>query len=83
MYRFVYGKLYRILSKFITLKSRKQLILSICIVANRVTDEFEINDEMQKRAGLVASRAVAILHKWDKKKAKHAASYLYPSLLSR
>lgn len=54
-----------------------------CIVANRVTDEFEINDDMQKRAGLVASRAVAILHEWDKKKARHAASYLYPSLLSR
>ncbi|MEK7544347.1 MAG: uridine phosphorylase [Patescibacteria group bacterium] len=54
-----------------------------CVVANRVTDEFEINDEMQKRAGLVASRAVAILHEWDKKKTKHAASYLYPSLLSR
>lgn len=54
-----------------------------CIVANRVTDEFEINDEMQKRAGLVASRAVAILHEWDKKKIRHSKSYLYPSLLSR
>jgi len=31
------------------------------IVANRVTDEFEINDEMQKKVGIVASRAVAIL----------------------
>ena len=54
-----------------------------CIVANRVTDEFEINDEMQKKAGLVASRAVSILHEWDKKKAKHSAAYLYPALLSR
>jgi len=53
-----------------------------CIVANRVTDEFEINDEMQKRAGLVASRAVAILHEWDKKKLKKSKQYLYPSLLS-
>lgn len=34
---------------------------SCCIVANRVTDEFAIDDEMQKRAGLVASRAVAKL----------------------
>jgi len=34
----------------------------ICgIVANRVTNEFDINDEVQKRVGLVASRAVAIL----------------------
>lgn len=34
----------------------------ICgIVANRVTDEFTINDEVQKRVGLVASRALVIL----------------------
>ena len=32
-----------------------------CIVANRVTNEFEINDDFQKRAGLVASRALVIL----------------------
>lgn len=32
------------------------------IVANRVTNEFAITDEVQKKAGLVASRAVAILH---------------------
>lgn len=54
-----------------------------CIVANRLTDEFEINDEMQKRAGLVASRAVAILHEWDKKKMKQSKLHLYPSLLFR
>lgn len=54
-----------------------------CIVANRVTDEFHIDDAMQKRSGLVASRAVAILHEWDKKKVRHSKSYLYPSLLSR
>lgn len=53
-----------------------------CIVANRVTDEFEINDEMQKRAGLVASRAVAILSLWDHAKTKAKKSHLYPSLLS-
>ena len=35
---------------------------AVCgIFANRVTDEFDINDEVQKKAGLVASRAVAIL----------------------
>lgn len=34
-----------------------------CIIANRVTNEFEINDQWQKRAGLVASHAVAILGK--------------------
>lgn len=46
---------------------------AVCvIVANRVTNEFAIDDAMQKRAGLVASRAVAILSKWDKaKEAKH------------
>ncbi len=56
---------------------------AVCvIIANRVTDEFAITDEMQKRAGLVASRAVAILHEWDKKKAKRSKRYLFPSLLS-
>lgn len=34
-----------------------------CIIANRVTNEFEINDEWQKRAGLVASLAVCLLRK--------------------
>lgn len=35
---------------------------AVCvIIANRETDEFEINDEYQKRAGLVASHAVKIL----------------------
>ncbi len=53
-----------------------------CIVANRVTDEFEINDDMQKRAGLVASRAVAILAGWDTLRKSAKKSYVYPSLLS-
>src|SRR3989344_1778670 len=52
-----------------------------CIIANRVTDEFKINDEMQKRAGLVASRAVAILSKWDRIKTKNKKQFLYPSLI--
>ena len=35
---------------------------AVCVVvANRVTNEFEINDEFQKRAGLVASHAIALL----------------------
>jgi uridine phosphorylase len=35
---------------------------AVCVVvANRVTNEFEINDQFQKRAGLVASRALVIL----------------------
>jgi len=35
---------------------------AICVVvANRVTNEFVINDEIQKKLGLVASRAVKIL----------------------
>lgn len=52
-----------------------------CIVANRVTDEFEINDEMQKRAGLVASRAVAILAQWDKVKTQKNKLFLTPSMI--
>lgn len=55
---------------------------AVCvIVANRVTDEFAITDEAEKRAGLVASRAVAILAGWDKKKMKQSKLYLYPSLI--
>ena len=53
-----------------------------CIVANRVTDEFRIDDEMQKRAGLVASRAVAIITAWDAKKQSQNKQHLYPVLLS-
>lgn len=52
-----------------------------CIIANRVTDEFRIDDEMQKRAGLVASRAVAILQGWDKKKRSARKLWVYPTLL--
>lgn len=55
---------------------------AVCVViANRVTDEFAITDEMQKKAGLVASRAVAILAAWDKVKIKKKKQYLYPSLI--
>ncbi|OGG30719.1 uridine phosphorylase, partial [Candidatus Gottesmanbacteria bacterium RIFCSPLOWO2_01_FULL_49_10] len=55
---------------------------AVCvIIANRVTDEFEITDEMQKRAGLVASRAVAILSRWDDRKIKKKKAFLFPSLL--
>lgn len=55
---------------------------AVCvIIANRVTDEFEINDQMQKKAGLVASQAVAILAGWDKWKKKKGKQFLYPGLL--
>lgn len=55
---------------------------AVCvIIANRVTDEFEITDEHQKRAGLVASRAVAILAGWDAKKKKAGKNFLYPHIL--
>ncbi|MEK7119164.1 MAG: uridine phosphorylase [Patescibacteria group bacterium] len=53
-----------------------------CIIANRITDEFEINDEMQKRAGHVASLAVAILAGWDTEKKKKGKRFFYPALLS-
>ncbi|MDP1722780.1 MAG: nucleoside phosphorylase [Candidatus Gottesmanbacteria bacterium] len=52
-----------------------------CIVANRVTDEFRIDDEMQKRAGLVASRAAVLLTTWDLVKHKTKKRHLYPTLL--
>lgn len=56
---------------------------AICfIVANRVTDEFEITDEMARRAGKVASLAVTILAEWDKQKQKKSKKFLYPSMLS-
>ena len=57
---------------------------AVCvIIANRVTDEFSITDEMQKRVGLVASQAVKILADWDKIKAKAKKKYLYPKLFAR
>ncbi len=55
---------------------------AVCvIIANRVTDEFAINDEMQKKAGLVGSLAVSILAGWDKKREKAGKPYLYPNIL--
>lgn len=55
---------------------------AVCvIIANRVTNEFELNDEFQKRAGEVASLAVTILAKWDEAKKKIGKTFLYPSLL--
>ncbi|KKU74512.1 MAG: Uridine phosphorylase (Udp) [Candidatus Nomurabacteria bacterium GW2011_GWB1_47_6] len=52
------------------------------VIANRVTDDFQITDDMQKRAGLVASTAVSILATWDKEKEKKGKRFLYPKLLS-
>lgn len=52
-----------------------------CIVANRITDEFRIDDQMQKKAGLVASRAVSILHSWDTLKRRKKKRYITPSIL--
>jgi uridine phosphorylase len=55
---------------------------AVCvIIANRVTDEFELTEEMEKRSGLVASRAVSILAGWDEKKMKSGKRSLYPQLL--
>ena len=55
---------------------------AVCvIVANRVTDEFELNDDMQKRAGAVASLAITILAGWDATKKKSEKKFLYPALL--
>lgn len=55
---------------------------SVCVViANRVTDEFEMKEEFEKRAGLVASRAVVILAGWDEKKKKSGKPFVYPGML--
>lgn len=55
---------------------------AVCvIIANRVTDEFEISEEYEKRAGLVASRAVSILAGWDAKKKKSGKKFFYPAVL--
>ncbi len=55
---------------------------AVClIIANRVTDEFRLTDEMEKRAGAVASLAVTILAGWDKKKKKTDKRFLYPGML--
>lgn len=55
---------------------------AVCvIVANRVTNEFYVDDAMQKKAGLVASRAAVILNSWDKLKSKAHKPHLYPGLL--
>lgn len=55
---------------------------AVCvIVANRVTDEFELSDEFQIRAGRVASLAVTILAGWDDVKKNSGKKFLYPKLL--
>ncbi len=55
---------------------------AICfVIANRVTDEFEIRDEWAVRTAKVASRAIVILAGWDKKKEKSGKRFLYPDLL--
>ena len=56
---------------------------AVCVViANRVTDEFQITDAMEKNAGAVASLAVTILAKWDKEKEKKGKKFLYPDILT-
>ncbi|MBI3577057.1 uridine phosphorylase [Candidatus Gottesmanbacteria bacterium] len=56
----------------------------ICfVIANRVTDEFAITDEMARRAGRVASEAVRILANWDEQRKKKGKKFLYPSLLTK
>lgn len=55
---------------------------AVCvIIANRVTDEFKVDEELEKRAGLVASRAVVILNAWDKKKKAKHKKFLYPKIV--
>jgi uridine phosphorylase len=50
------------------------------VVANRVTDAFEIRDEWAVRAARVASRAIGILAHWDEHKKKLGKRFMYPGL---
>ncbi|MFH0749684.1 MAG: nucleoside phosphorylase [Candidatus Gottesmanbacteria bacterium] len=55
---------------------------AVCtVIANRVTNEFEITDEYQKRAGHVASLAVHILNGWDKEKKKTKKQWMVPAII--
>ncbi len=55
---------------------------TVCfVVANRVTDEFNITDTAAIRAGKVATLAVKILADWEKVKKKKGKKYLYPEML--
>ncbi len=51
------------------------------VVANRMTDEFEVRDEWAVRAARVASRAISLLAGWDERKKKSGKNFLYPGLL--
>lgn len=56
---------------------------SCCVViVDRVKDKFELSDEFEKRAALVASEAVRILSLWDKKKKKQGLKHLSLDILS-
>ncbi len=55
---------------------------AVCtVIANRVTNEFNITDEYQKRAGKVASLAVHILEGWDKEKRKTKKQWTVPAII--
>lgn len=47
------------------------------IIANRVTNEFDMNEEFEKRVGRVASRAVVILAGWDEKKKQSGKQFIF------
>lgn len=51
------------------------------VVANRVTDEFKITDDMATTAGNVATRAIELLAAWDELKNKHKKNFLYPAMM--
>jgi uridine phosphorylase len=51
------------------------------VIANRVTDEFELNPAWAVRTARVATRGIQILAGWDEKKKKSGKSFLYPGML--
>lgn len=54
---------------------------AVCtIIANRVTNEFAITEEFEKRAALVASKATVILAGWDAAARKAGKRFITPSV---
>lgn len=52
-------------------------------IANRVTNQFEINKEFEQRPAKIASEAVRILTHWDKIKKKTNKNYLTTKILQK
>lgn len=52
------------------------------VIANRVTNKFELNEEFELRPAKIASEAIRILHVWDILKNKRKQKYLVPDIIA-